>query len=73
LNTKNAINQNSFSAKYNCTKLVYFEEHYNVEESIVREKSIKKWKREWKENLVDEKNIKWCDLAFDWKHYEEVK
>ena len=41
-----------FSKKYDCNKLVFFEIHNNIEEAIKREKQIKKWKREWKINLI---------------------
>ena len=37
---------NSFTAKYNCDKLVYFEEFQNDKEAIIREKRFKKWKRD---------------------------
>ncbi|MDI9308780.1 MAG: GIY-YIG nuclease family protein [Limnohabitans sp.] len=39
---------NSFTAKYNCDKLVYFEEWENGLEAVKREKQFKKWKRDWK-------------------------
>ena len=38
----------SFTAKYNINKLVYFEEFTEVEQAIIREKRLKAWKREWK-------------------------
>jgi len=31
-----------------------------------REKQIKKYRREWKENLINENNLDWNDLAEDW-------
>jgi len=42
---------------------VYFEQFVSVKEAILREKCIKKWKREWKERLNYEKNPEWIDLA----------
>ena len=42
------IYPNSFTAKYNCNKLIYFEEWDNGFEATIREKQLKKWKREWK-------------------------
>ena len=36
----------SFTAKYNCDKLVYFEEFVKGNEAEVRERQFKKWKRE---------------------------
>ncbi len=43
-------------------KLVYFELHHTMEEAIKREKRLKKWKREWKVALIEEKNPEWIDL-----------
>jgi putative endonuclease len=55
-----------FTEKYNCDCLVYFEETNDITTAIQREKNIKKWKREWKENIIKEMNPKWVDLANDW-------
>ena len=51
-----------FSKKYNCTNLVYFEKHNLIEKAILREKQLKTWKREWKENLINSENTDWIDL-----------
>lgn len=56
----------SFTAKYNCDKLVYFEEYTNSEEAIIRERRLKKWKRDWKINLIEEMNPSWMDLSMNW-------
>ncbi len=42
-----------FSKKYNIHRLVWFEEHFNAESAINREKQIKKWDRSWKLELVE--------------------
>ena len=55
-----------FSSKYNLDKLVYFERYSNVNQAIKREKQFKKWKREWKINLILEKNADWDDLSKEW-------
>ena len=55
-----------FTSKYNCNKLVYFEEFDDVEEAIKREKQLKKYRREWKENLINEMNSEWKDLSEGW-------
>lgn len=52
-----------FTARYNVTKLVYFEETNDVRAAIAREKEIKRWKRVRKVNLVGSKNPDWKDLA----------
>jgi len=63
-----------FTAKYNVYKLVYFEQYTDIGVTILREKRIKKWKREWKERLIQEKNPGWIDLACDlYQHIDQVK
>lgn len=56
----------SFTAKYNCNKLVYFEEFVEANEATKREKQFKKWKREWKVKLINEMNEGWFDLSTNW-------
>ena len=43
----------SFTARYNCDKLVYFEEYENGLIAEKREKQFKKWKRNWKIELIE--------------------
>ena len=62
---KNHVN-NSFSSKYNCVNLVYFEEFNDVKIAIKREKQLKTCKREWKNDLIKKENPKFYDLAIDW-------
>ena len=54
-----------FTKKYWIKKLVYFEETNNIESAIKREKQIKKWKREWKVELIEKDNPEWKDLYSD--------
>ena len=42
---------NSFTAKYNCNKLVYYETFGRIEDAIAREKQLKKWNRSWKDKF----------------------
>ena len=53
----------SFTSKYNCTKLVYYENFSTIEEAISREKQLKNWHRKWKENLIVSVNPTWKDLS----------
>ena len=53
----------SFTSKYNCTKLIYFEIFSTIEEAIDREKQLKNWHRQWKINLITSKNRTWKDLS----------
>ena len=52
----------SFTARYNCNKLVYYETFSRIEEAIAREKQLKKWNREWKVRIINEMNPQWIDL-----------
>ena len=52
-----------FTNKYNCKKLVYFEMLPSIELAIAREKQIKHFKREWKNDLVESVNPDWKDLS----------
>lgn len=54
--------QNSFTAKYNLEILVFYEFHSTIEEAIAREKQVKKWNREKKEELINAVNPEWKDL-----------
>ena len=52
-----------FTQKYNCTKLVYYESFPDIDQAIAREKTIKHYKREWKEELINRINPDWRDLS----------
>ena len=52
----------SFTARYNLTKLVYFEMFHSIEEAIAREKQIKGGSRKSKEKLINSINPEWKDL-----------
>ena len=52
-----------FSEKYGVKTLVYFELHDDMYEAIQREKRIKKWKRAWKIQLIEQGNPEWTDLS----------
>ena len=51
-----------FSSKYGCTRLVWYEEHDSIGTAIQREKSLKRWYRQWKIDLVETINPEWRDL-----------
>lgn len=56
-----------FSKKYNINRLLYYEEFSNAEDAKHREKQIKKYGKEWKENLINSINPTWRDLYDDFK------
>ena len=51
-----------FTRKYNVTRLVYFESFADIENAILREKRLKRWKRRWKIQLIEDSNPNWNDL-----------
>ena len=56
-----------FTKRYNVHMLVYYEKFGGVNKAIHREKCIKKWRRQWKINLIEKMNPDWNDL------YEKIK
>ena len=58
-----------FSNRYNLTKLVYYEYYNHIDYAILREKRLKKWKRAWKDNLINDLNPDWRDLYDDVKEW----
>ncbi|HEY0625407.1 MAG TPA: GIY-YIG nuclease family protein [Allosphingosinicella sp.] len=50
-----------FARRYGATLLVYAEPNDSREAAIAREKAIKKWRREWKIQLIEEQNPDWLD------------
>ena len=51
-----------FTKRYKVNRLVWYEPHHDMEAAIKRETSIKKYKREWKINLIERENPDWDDL-----------
>lgn len=52
-----------FTSRYNVDKLVYFEEFSEPKVAIIREKQLKGWKREKKNQLIETVNSEWSDLS----------
>ena len=42
----------AFTKKYKCTDLVFYHFYPSIDEAILREKQLKKWKRAWKNKLI---------------------
>ena len=51
-----------FTSRYGVDCLVWFEVYDDAETAIMREKEIKKWRRDWKVALIEETNPDWDDL-----------
>jgi len=52
----------SFSKKYGCTLLVWYEAFDDIQQARQRELQMKKWKRAWKVELIERDNPQWLDL-----------
>ena len=57
------LNKNSFTAKYNVNKVVYYETYMYIRTAIAREKEIKGWTRVKKIKLIESINPEWKDLV----------
>jgi putative endonuclease len=62
LEHKNKLHDDSFTAKYNINRLVYFEDTNDIHAAIEREKQLKRWRREKKNWLIEQLNPAWRDL-----------
>jgi len=62
----------SFTKKYNITRLVYCEKFGDIRAAIAREKQIKGWLRAKKIALIDSTNPTWRDLAEDFFPSEQA-
>ena len=51
-----------FTKQYGVHHLVYYEATESIEGAIQREKTLKRWKREWKLELIEKFNPEWKDL-----------
>jgi putative endonuclease len=54
-----------FTNMYNADKLIYFEEHKNLQDAAAREIHIKGWTRKKKIDLINSINPKWIDLTLE--------
>ncbi|WP_407828764.1 GIY-YIG nuclease family protein [Sphingomonas sp.] len=62
-----------FTSRYGVKRLVWFEVHETMHGAISREKSIKRWHRSWKIDLVERNNPTWRDLAQDFGFNSLIK
>jgi putative endonuclease len=58
--------KSGFASKYDCNRLVYFEEFGDITTAIDLEKQIKGWTRAKKIALIETMNSEWRDLAEHW-------
>jgi putative endonuclease len=62
-----------FTKRYGVKRLVWFEVHHTMDSAIQREKSIKRWQRKWKVELIEAENPTWRDLAEDFGFESLIK
>ena len=54
-----------FTQQHAVKTMVWYEQHHTMESAITREKTLKKWRRDWKMLLIEERNPEWNDLWFE--------
>jgi putative endonuclease len=52
-----------FTRKYGVTRLVYYEAFDGILEARARERTLKRWRRDWKATLIESLNPDWSDLT----------
>lgn len=53
----------SFTKRYQCHRLVWFEHFDNIHDARLIERRMKAWKREWKVRRIEERNPEWEDIC----------
>jgi putative endonuclease len=51
-----------FTKRYGCKRLVWFEQHDDLQAARHRELQMKEWRRAWKIELIVKTNPNWDDL-----------
>lgn len=51
-----------FTSRYGLTRLAYAERHEDIRDAILRERTIKHWRRAWKVRTIEAQNSNWDDL-----------
>ena len=59
---KQRINAKAFTSQYGVVRLVWYEEYDDITDAIQRAKSIKRWRRQWKIELIESMNPDWSEL-----------
>jgi len=69
LQHRNKLHEKSFTGKYNCDRLVYYERFDSIVMAIDRETQLKRWQRNWKDELINKFNPEWKDLFDSLRDY----
>jgi putative endonuclease len=51
-----------FTERYDVSLLVWYESSQSIESAIAYEKKLKRWRREWKIEMIENQNPEWVDL-----------
>ncbi len=62
----------SFTKRYQCKKLLYYEDYPDPRSAIAREKQLKGWIRAKKISLITKSNPTWIDLSDEWYTREQL-
>ena len=54
-----------FTREYGVDRLVYFEVYASIVEARETERRLKRWRRDWKIELIEKSNPSWRDLSQD--------
>ena len=54
-----------FTKQHGVKQLVWFDTTSDIEAAIAQEKRMKRWRRQWKIDLVEKRNPDWHDLYDD--------
>ncbi len=66
LGHKKEVYPDAFTRRYRCFKLVWYEEYHDHTEAVDQEYRMKRWRRDWKEALINSVNPEWKDLSEGW-------
>ncbi len=62
---KHRTDPQGFVREFDVRRLTWYEEHDRIEEAIQRETSLKRWKRDWKIELIEKNNPDWRNLFLE--------
>ena len=62
---KTKADPDSFTARYDCTRLVHVEFFESLRDAVARENAVKRWKRQWKIELIEKNNPGWVNITLD--------
>ena len=72
LEHKTGFYERAFTLKYKCFLLVWFEEVDHYASALEKERQVKRWRKDWKQQLITSVNPEWKDLSAGWYQREEL-